>query len=193
MKAYDGYKATKNYGDGAGSIPAGNYVGQIKSAKVDEFNWGAQLVIAFDITEGDYKGFFQKQFDNSPSESPKWKGVCRLTIPNPDSPYFMSQKKSFENAMYSIEESNKGFHWDWDEKKLKGKVAGFRSREEEFINDFGEKVEFVKFINLVTADDVRNGTAKTLKPKKLKEEDAPVSTSTTNDFEVLSADDDLPF
>lgn len=192
MKAYKGYEAKKDYGDGFGRLPAGNYVGKIKSAKVEEYSWGTNLVIAFDIIEGEYEGYYQKQLDLSESENKKWKGVCRLRVPNPDSQYFASEKKQFENAMYSIEESNKGYHWDWDESKLKGKVAGFRFRDKEFKNDFGEVVEFTECLNIVTADDVRNGKAKLLKPKKLKE-DSPAPT--TESFEIISSDDDdpLPF
>ena len=196
MKAYEGFSAKKDYGDGFGRLPAGNYIGKIKSAKVEEFNWGSFLVIAFDITEGDYAGWFQKMFDSDSSDTKKWKGTCRIKIPNASSQYFVSEKRNFENAIACIEESNPRFHWDWDETKLKGKVAGFRFRDKEFLNTFGEVIEFTECLNLASVDDVKTGKAKLLKPKKLKDEEKPASSAPVEpikDLDVIDADDDLPF
>ena len=195
MKAYDGFESKKDYGDGLGRLPAGNYVGKIKSAKVEDYNWGSVLIIAFDIIEGEYAGFFQKAFDADTSDTKKWKGTCRITIPQGGSQYFASEKRNFENAIACIEESNKGYHWDWNEAKLKGKTAGFRFRDKEFKNMLGEIVEFTECLNIVTADDVRTGKAKLLKPKKLAEYEKPeiLSAPKTDDLEIIDGYDDLPF
>lgn len=198
MKAYDGFSAKKDLG--SGRIPAGNYVGVIKSAKCERNDWGEYLVLAFDISEGDYKGFFQTQFDNQDGDEKKWKGTCRIRVPEPGHQYFTAQKRTFENAIYCIEHSNSGYHWDWDEKKLKGKTAGFRSRDKEFTNTLGEAIMYTEFLDLAIADEVRDGTAKRLKPKLLSDEvkattigaSAPASPA-NGSFEIVSDDDDLPF
>lgn len=194
MKAYEGFKSTKNYGD-RDRLPAGNYVGKILDAKVEETTFGENLVIAFDIIEGEYAGYFQQKFDNDTKEDKKWKGVCRITIPNPDSKYFSGEKVAFENAIYSIEDSNEGYHWDWHENKLKGKIAGFRFRDKEFINNYDEVITFTECLNLVSAEDVRNGEAKLLKPKLLKPKDRPVGfENNITDDNISDVDDnDLPF
>ena len=44
-------------------LPKGAYVIKILGAKEEEGNYGPQVTIAFDIAEGEYKGFYQNQFD----------------------------------------------------------------------------------------------------------------------------------
>ena len=189
MKPYAGYEATKNYGDYFGQLPPGNYEGKIISAKVEQNNWGEQLVVAIDITKGDFAGFYQKQFDGQ-TENKKWKGTCYLNIPNPsDEKFFVINKTRFENAMFAIEESNKGYHWDWDEKKLKGKAVGLRFRTKEFVNNEGEISSFTQCYDFVAVKDLE--TAKTLKPYTVKRDDPVVTPPASM---VLEADDDdLPF
>lgn len=73
IKNYEGQKAEKTVS--VNHLPAGGYVAKIVSAKVEDYQWGSVVVVAFDIAEGDFKGFFKKQFDDNPNEDKKWRGV----------------------------------------------------------------------------------------------------------------------
>ena len=120
MKAFNGLEIKKSVG-ASEPLPAGGYVAKILNAKVEEYSWGEVLVISFDVAEGEYKDFFSKQYKENTREDKKWKGNFRLTVPNEGNQYFDSQKRAFGNAIWAIEESNPGYHWDWNEAALKGK------------------------------------------------------------------------
>ena len=62
MKRYNGAAAEKI--TTREQLPIGGYEVKIISVKEEVFDWGARLAIAFDIVEGEYKGFYQKDFDN---------------------------------------------------------------------------------------------------------------------------------
>ena len=53
------------------------------------------------------------------SDNKKWRGNYRINIPNENNQYFDSQRKSFNNLIACLEETNAGYHFDWDETKLK--------------------------------------------------------------------------
>ena len=81
IKKYNDFKAEK-VGAPREILPAGGYVAKIMSAKVESFAWGDVLVMAFDITEGDFANFFKRDFDNNPNEDKRWRGTLRMNIPN---------------------------------------------------------------------------------------------------------------
>ncbi len=175
-------------------LPAGGYVARILNAKVEPYSWGEVLVISFDISEGVHKDFFARQFRESQYEDKKWKGNFRLTVPQPGHEYEASQKRTFGNAIWAVEDSNSGYHWDWNEAGLKGKTVGvlFRDKEWEFDGRNGMTTECCGFIS---AEDVRKGNFKTPKPKLLKKPAAAQSSDSGFDlsnFEEIK-DDDLPF
>lgn len=192
MKLFKGYSAERSYGEER--IPAGNYIGEIKNAKVEQTQYGDFLVIAFDITEGEFAGYFQEKYDRATGDSKKWRGTCRVRIPDEKSQYYESEKRSFENMMFAIEDSNRGFHFDSEgtEAQLKGKTAGFLSRDKEFKNVFGEVITFTEFVSFASANDVRDGKVKPLKAKLLKPEEKPTETE-YSDFTPIPTDDDIPF
>ena len=64
MKPYNGYEAKPIVKKE--TLPKGGYVAKIVNAKEMVYDWGRQLVIGFDILEGEYKGFFQKDFAQIP-------------------------------------------------------------------------------------------------------------------------------
>lgn len=188
MKPYSGYKAEKMAG-GREIIPAGGYVAQILSTEVLEYTWGKVLAISFDVTEGEHKDFFKRDYAGQVGEDKKWRGVCRLTVPKDDgSEKDEWSKNSFNNAMYAIEESNSGYAWNWDEKTLKGKSAGvlFRNKEWEFNDKTGWTTECY---SLASVDDIRNNKFKIAKDKPLKNK----SVSTGGFTDLPEDDPDLPF
>ena len=124
MKPFNGYKAEK--AAPREHLPAGGYVAEIKDAKEVEYSWGRVLVVSFDIAEGEKKGFFAADYRSQQQEDKKWRGSYRLTVPKDDgSEGDGRSKRTFGGAMWAIENSNQGYHWDWNEAGLKGKLVGF--------------------------------------------------------------------
>lgn len=192
MKAFNGLEIKKSV-SASEPLPAGGYVAKILNAKVEEYGWGEVLVISFDIAEGEYKDFFSKQYKENTREDKKWKGNFRLTVPQESNQYFDSQKRTFGNAIWAIEESNPGYHWDWNESALKGKMVGvlFRNFEWEMNGNSGWSTECCTFVSV---EDVRTGNFKQPKDKPLKNK-AASQTATASSFAVIDNDDlsDLPF
>ena len=63
----------------------------------------------------------------------KWKGVYRLNCPMDDgTPKDERLKKGFKTFIHHIEESNKGYTWDWNEQALQGKHFGGVFGEKEY-------------------------------------------------------------
>ena len=193
MKPYGNFKARKSAGASM-ALPAGGYVGKIKTAKEVVYNWGSVLEIAFDVTEGEFTGFFQKQFDSNTAEDKKWKGVCRIVVPKETDEAW--QRGPFENLIFSIEESNPGYHWDWNESGLKGKTCGFlfNNREWEMNGNTGWTTECR---NAATVDDIREGTFKIPKDRPLKNGTSNSRMTqpnvNANDFSDVDDDGEVPF
>lgn len=191
MKAFNGLEIKKSVSANE-PLPAGGYVAKILNAKVEEYSWGEKLVISFDIAEGEYKDFFSKQYNENTREDKKWKGNFRLTVPNEGNQYFDSQKRTFGNAIWAIEESNPSFRWAWDENALKGKMVGvlFRDREWEIDGKTGMTTEACTFVSV---EDVRTNNFKMPKPKMLNK--VARKTENNSNFTVIDDEDlgDLPF
>ena len=191
MKAYEGYKAEKSFNE---ALPAGGYVAKIMGTKIEEYSWGDVFIISFDIIEGEYKDFFTNQYRTNTNEDKKWKGNYRLNIPSEKSKYPESDKKRFNNAMWAIEESNKGYHWDWNEKTLKDKKIGVLFRNKEFEKNDGTTGWFSECCSVIDIDSIKNGKFKTPKDKPLsnKTNNTAAREISDTDFEEIS-DEDLPF
>ena len=190
MKAFNGLEIKKSV-SASEPLPAGGYVAKILNAKVEEYNWGEVLVISFDVAEGEYKDFFSKQYKENTREDKKWKGNFRLTVPNEGNQYFDSQKRTFGNAIWAIEESNPSFRWAWDENALKGKMVGvlFRNFEWAMEDRTGWSTEACTFVSV---EDVRTGNFKHPKDKPLRNKAANnIHTSNFSDLDDLDAE--LPF
>ena len=191
MKAFNGLEIKKSVG-ASEPLPAGGYVAKILNAKVEEYSWGEVLVISFDIAEGEYKDFFSKQYKENTREDKKWKGNFRLTVPQESDQYFESQKRTFGNAIWAIEESNHSFRWAWDENALKGKMVGVLFRNYEYDVD-GRQGWSTECCTFVSVEDVRTGNFKQPKDKPLRNKatnNAAASSFTVIDDGSLS---DLPF
>lgn len=174
-------------------LPKGAYVVQIKSAREDanKKNSGSHLTIAFDIAEGEYKGFYQNQFDNNTNEDKKWPNdaVFYLTIPQDNSAQYVWD--SYNTFFADLEDSNGGFVFDGDIKKLKGKVIGGKFANEQ--SEYNGKIyDHTKMRWTCVADDVRQGKAGKLPNDKLITSSTSSNTSGFNP--IASMDDaDIPF
>lgn len=177
-------------------LPAGGYVCKIQGAKIRTFEGKngsfERLEVAVDIVEGEYKDYFRRDFDSQNTEDKKWRGVLRLYVPSGDGSdqdnWSMAKLKRFVN---DVEDSNPGYHWDWEESKLKGKLVGltFRREEWEYNGKTGWKTNPFQ---AYTVEDIRQNKFQLPKDKPLKKETAAPMPSFENAVE-MEGDDDLPF
>lgn len=165
MKAYTGVKAEPN--KSRELLPAGGYTAKVKAATVETTANGDRLLLYFDISEGPFKDFFQKDFDVQTGENKKWRGIYRMFLPKDDgSERDAWSKRTLGNFIWSFETGNPGFHWEWDENKLSGKSIGvlFRNKEWEYNGQTGWTTECCA---LTDVESIRNGKFRQPKDKPL--------------------------
>ena len=197
MRPFNNYETTQTISARA-QLPVGAYICRILKAEEKVYNsskgeWH-KLEISFDISEGEHKDFYANDYKAQTAEDKKWKGVMRMNIPTDDGSEADGwAKRSFKTNILAIEESNNGYHWDWNEAQLKGKTVGivFRSEEWEYNGKRGWRTAPFK---MVPAADVKSGNIKIPDPKPLNGKAASQASTAADlsDFvEVASAD--LPF
>lgn len=188
------------------ALPAGGYIVKIIAAKVSTYNYNGQsfdkLEVAFDINDSEYKGFYQQDFDSQKQEDKRWKGVKRFNVPTDDgSDADALSQRILKGATEALEDSNPGYHWDWDETKLKGKIVGciFRLEEWAMNGKKGWKAQPFKF---VPVEDIKSGNFKQPKFKAHKDfpNDIPdnyqnmdTASNIKERFEELDTEGELPF
>ncbi len=168
-------------------LNAGGYICKIISAKEEKSKSGKRmLVLALDIAEGDKKDFFRNRFNDNSNPDKKWPAgaIYRQMLEGEKAAGFL------KGLMTSLEASNDGFKWDWDEKKLANLKCGAIFGEEEYEKMDGSvgTTTKVKFIRTVKA--IQDGNFKVPELKKL-----PEKGEAFEDFvnSVTSDNDDLPF
>ena len=183
MRKYDGYEQAEAVIPGDYEmLEPGGYVCKILKVQAEEKDYGTLLRIAFDIAEGEYEGYYRRRFDQKKQydENAKWPGMYYQAAKQDDLRYF----KGF---ITSIEASNPGFKWNWDEKKLTGKLFGGIFGEEEYEKQNGEIGTIVKCRFVRSADSIREGKFKVPEKKRLQPS-LNEPNYTTQDFEY-----ELPF
>ena len=162
MKAFNDYDTAKKAAESQGitRLPAGAYVCKIKQVryeKAESADKGDRIVMAFDITEGEYKDYFQKQFDADTNEDKKWKGRVTVWVPKDDgSEMDATTKKRFAGWTAAFESSNSGYTWDWDETKWKDKIVGIVFGETGTVID-GKEIVYTEARYGAPVEDVRSG------------------------------------
>lgn len=186
MRVYNDVKPAPN--KGREILPIGGYVAKVRQAVVEETDYGEKLVIYFEIAEGPHTGFFQKDFTAQTMEDKKWRGVYRAYLPKDDGTEKDGwSKRTLSGIIWSFEQSNPGYHWNWEESTLKGLTVGvlFRNKEWEMNGNTGWTTECCA---LIDADSVRQGKFKMPKDKPLAQKAAR-----QNGFQEAEDDGDLPW
>lgn len=142
---------------------------------------GDYLRIEYDIEEGEFEGYYKDQFT-------KWGGNWNASFIRSYKEKALGMFKHFTNC---IEKSNNNYDWDWNEKGLIGKVVGLVLGEEEYENSMGEIKTKLSVKDIKTVEDIKNGNFKIPTTKKIERANN-INTIAPN-FEVLSADEELPF
>ena len=192
LPTYDKTKRRKSFQ----ILPKGAYVVTIKSAKEEnnKSGVGTHLTIAFDIAEGEYKGFYQSQFESDTNEDKKWSrdAIYYVTVPNDNSPQYVWD--NWNTFFADLEDSNGGFVFGGDVKTLKCKLIGgkFHNDQSEYN---GNVYDHTRMRWTCPADDVRNG-----KPGKMPKDSLIVSSkpaagaTSSDDFMDLPEDnEEFPF
>lgn len=174
-------------------LPLDAYVCKVVKGVVQTNDYGDQLCVLFDIAEGEQTGFYAKEFKSNTMKDKKWKGVLRVWLPRDDG----SEKDEFTKSalkgfVTSIENSNPGYQWDWNENSLAGKLLGimFRNEEWEFNGKHGWAV---RPLRAMSADTVRSGDYTLPDPKPLKGKDTTYLLGNSGMADLTEDDEELPF
>lgn len=156
MKQLNGYASAQAYSEQE-RLPVGGYVLKILDVEYQENKWGDVILLSFDIAEGEYKDFYSANYKAQTGEDKKWKGTYRLRVPKDDG----SEKdewamRRFKTVINAFEDSNSGYHWNWDEQTLKGKTIGglFNNKEYAFNGRHGF---YTNCHSLINVEKIRTG------------------------------------
>lgn len=163
-------------------LPAGAYVCDIIQAVVQSNNYGQQLCVLVDINSGEWAGYYAENFDNNQRENKKWKGVLRLWLPvNDGSDKDEFTKSILKGFITAVEESNRGYTWNWDERTLVKKEIGVLFRNEEWEWN-GKSGWTAKPFRAISVDSVADGNFTVPKDKPLKNKVEPAPTYPAPDY-----------
>lgn len=194
MRHLTGYDNAKAMTGESAQLPKGGYVVKIMDCKEifgeKNGNHYSYLNFSFDVIEGDYKGHFANVYNSSINEDKKWKGVYNHFIPQEGSMYYEENLTKFKTMMVNFEESNEGFHWDWDEKKLKGKIIGIVYGEKEFKTSDGNVITITEPKYFTNVERIRTGKYTIPSLKKLQ---GSVQQPSVFDEFTPAADEKLPW
>lgn len=186
MKAFNDYdkakEAARQTGSGA-KLPPGAYKAKILDVKYEEGKNGTsdRILIQYDITEGEHKDFFQKQYDENTSEDKKWKGKTAIYVPSDDgSEKDGWTKRSFARWTNALEDSNVGYVWDWDEKKWKGLAIGLMYAET-WTGIDGKPIKYTEVRYPMAIGEVKEDT-KIPDPKVKESYKQAISDNSVDDF-----------
>lgn len=219
MRKFDDYDKTevKDF-DFRERLSLGGHICKILEVKTDTYNTKdgkecEQLILRIDIAEPDEQaGFYQRRFAEDAKVDAlkaKWKCFYKITIPDNNSEDFI--KSTFKTLITSIEKSNPGYVWNWEENTLVGKVFGGVFGYEEFVAADGKVIPLTKCRFARSIESVKNAPIpkvrladKTfmdyddyIEKKEGEKENNTSSQSNTNstpsEFSKINSDDDLPF
>ena len=191
IKQFKDYDQTQAYGDYE-KLPKGGYVMQIKGVETRKNSNGEYLFISGDIFEGEYMQFFTREYRNQQAEDKKWHCNYLLNIPKDDgSEQDTWTKRKFKTFTEALEDSNDGYHFDWDEQKFKGKLIGGLFNEREYETQQGQIRRATNWASVTTVDKIREGNYTLPNDKTLQKPTLPA----TDASGFMSTDDldDLPF
>ena len=198
MKEFNGYKEAKASAQTSGKLPEGAYICKILKVEykpTENSDWSDQIEIMFDVSDGEQKDFFKKQYQNNTSEDKKWKGRVVVYVPRDDgSERDTWTKNSFARWPDALEKSNDGYVWDWDETKWKNKLIGIVFGTTGTVIN-GKEVTYTEARFPVPVAQVKDGSAPKAKFKsKNGYGNKPATASASSEWmEVPEGDTELPF
>ena len=222
IKKFKDYDSIQVF-EGGATIEPGGYELQIIGAKVEQFTNCEILKVAFDIVNNEkYAGFYSTRFKaaKATNKDAKWSGIFDVFIPKDDgSEKDGYTKTAFKRFITSVEKSNEGYVWDWNELSLKGKMFGGVFGREEFKTKEGEykfattcrfprSIESIRTGNFTIPEDklmekknndipytasLANMGNAYQTPDQLTAGSDPMSYGNLSEFEEILSDGDVPF
>ncbi len=181
MKPINGFKSEAPAANGYAMLPKGLYIAQIKDVRVEGSAPDQQLVIRLDISEGEYAGYYTNRYKSDSQSNSRYevryKGDYRLQIPDADNTkreHYDWDYKTFQGAIWAIEDSNDGYHWDWNEAGLKGKTVGINVRQGEYNGSPYTKIGRLESVKMINAGKVK--VMRDLTPRQDPGNQAPTAT-----------------
>lgn len=195
MKPIEGFKAEQNSASFP-MLPKGLYIAKIIGVKVEGNEPDQRLIIRLDITEGEYTGYYSRRYKADQARGSqfavKYKGDYTLQVPEKNNPnrqkyewQFDQDLRTFNGAIWAIEQSNPGYHWDWKEDGLKGKNVGINVRQGTYNGNPYTIIGQLESIEAIKAGKVK--VMKDMKPRG-DEQAAPAPETFTK-----VEDEDIPF
>lgn len=159
-------------------LQPGGYICRI--IKAEDVPGKEYLKIEFDIADGKFKNYFKELSEKFNF----WGGNFIRSYKDSALPFF----KAFTTA---VEESNRGYNFDYDEHKLVGKYIGLILGEKEYISKDGELKTRLYVSGTRSVDTIRKGTFKVPELKRLEPQPQPQPQPQQSNNQIT--DDDLPF
>lgn len=194
--SYKGFEAKKS-GGFITLPPVGAYVAEIQAVRMlaqDPLeNRDRDIIeLKMEIIEGEYKNRYTEYYKDQDEKfgNAKYKGVFRLVCPLENDEDW--RKRTFEGNLWAVEQSNPGYTWDWDEKKLTGKKVGISVRKRLYTYN-GKDRETTEIARFETVDDVRNGKVKPMKDRDQRDSSSSAESTDGNEFTEVSKTVDVPW
>lgn len=144
-------------------LPKGCYVCKIIGVKQDKYAGHARFLMQFDIAEGEYKDFYQKQYKQAKQagRDAKYKGEHRQYMDGASVPFF-------KGLITSVERSNPGFVFQFgvegNEKTLVGKKFGAVMGREQFPAQDGSLKWVTKVVQIRSVEGLKDAEVPEDKP-----------------------------
>lgn len=150
------------------TLPKGAYVVKIMRAyeEAKKNKPGNNLVVYFDIAEGEYANYYMQQYANNSNEDRKWPndGIFRLNVPDDHCEAYVWT--NWNTFFADLEDSNNGFVFNGNPATLKDKLIGGKMRIEQSEYN-GNIYDHTRLYWSCIADDVRKGKAGKMPNDKL--------------------------
>lgn len=197
IRRFGDYEKTKAYGNYQ-ALPKGGYVMRILGAIVEENSIGQYVKIQLDICEGEYRDYYKHDYENQDSEDKKWHCNYLLNVPKDDGTKEDGwTKRRFKTFTEALEDSNPGYHFDWDESKFRGLMVGGLFNEREYEKSDGSIGRSTNMAGACSVESIRSGKYTLPKDKLLKGGSRPASGACVNSDGFMEipegAAEELPF
>lgn len=190
MKKISGYDKIQESGSFKRLGPGGYVVKLLDVTDVPDKEY---LKVSFDVCEGPEKDFFMNEFKSDSREDKKWPNAGTFIRSYKEKA--LPMLKGFTGA---VERSNTGYTWDFNEKKLKGKIVGLVLGEEEFLNSSGKVrtrtyVAAVRSVDIIRKGEFEIPELKRLDPTKVTSAAPAAAQNFVDPFNDAANDDKPPF
>lgn len=195
IKRFGDYEKTQAYTD-IKQLPKGAYICKVLGAEVCENSNGQYVKLSCDIAEGEFANFFMDDWKAQQTEDKKWHCNYLLNVPKDDgSEKDGWTKRRFKTVINAIEDSNPGYHFDWDEQKFKGKIFGGLFNLREYEDKNGNIKEATNLAQITNTEAVKNNTYKMPADSKLRKSSSSTSSDVPGFMSVADGleDEGLPF